>query len=202
MMGTTDEHWCNLCQRNLDKGKDEYVEFELVNAPQFKPKIREVLANNMKKAVGKDKPLKPKGIICQKCIDKDPKLKAALELMVKAGNPNFVADVICLSAGKCGTYLPKNLMTSNVNCGHISVLSDRLYCKRSHPGVVRLPQEKAEVERLTRTLLNEYFQKLIKNPQLKKLMDTSTFEKMLETAYTSPSGIIQQQYEHLPKQAT
>lgn len=182
-MGTQDEHWCNICKRSLEKKKDKYVEFELVNEPSiFKRK----------------KPKKPKGIICQNCIDADPKLKEALELMVKAGNPNFIVSVQCLSTEKCENYEePKQ---SGVNCPHIAILGDRLYCKRSHPGVFHLPQEKAEVERLKRDLLNEYLRNLLKNPRLKDLVNTAQFEKMLEHAYLPPSSVIEEQHEELPKQ--
>ncbi len=182
-MGTQDEHWCNSCKRSLDKKKDKYVEFELVNEPSiFKRK----------------KPKKPKGIICQNCIDADPKLKAALELMAKAGNPNFVVSVQCLSTEECENY--EQSKQSGINCSHIAVLGDRLYCKRSHPGVLHLPQEKAEIERLNRVLLNDYLRNLIKNPRLKELVDTAHFEKLLENVYTPPSSVIEEQHEDLPKQ--
>lgn len=183
-MGTQDEHWCNSCKRSLDKKKDKYVEFELVNDPKIKR--------------WGEKPKKPKGIICQECIDKDPELKKALELMVKAGNPNFVVSIQCVSKGNCENFEPSK--QSGVECGHIAVLGDKIYCKRSHPGIVRLPQEKAEVERLKRTLLQEYIGNLLKNPKLKELVNVTHFEKLLETAYTPPSLVIEEQHKDLPKQ--
>jgi len=182
-MGTLDEHWCSVCKQKLDKKKDKYVEFELVNAPAI---------------LTKTKPKKPKGIICQKCIDADPKLKKALELMVKAGNPNFVVSIQCLSKGECENF--EDPKQSGVNCGHIAMIEDRVYCKRSHPGVVKLPREKAEVERLNRVLLNDYLRKLIKNPWLKKLVDVSSLEKRIENAYTPPSSVVEEQHLDLPQQ--
>jgi len=184
-MGKTDEHWCNSCKRSLDKSKDKYVEFELVNDPSI---IKD-----------KKKPKKPKGIICQQCIDKDPQLKDALELMVKAGNPNFNISIACLSKGECENY--EQSKQSSVDCSHIAVLGDGVYCKRSHPGFVHLPQEKAEVERLNRVLLNEYLRKLVKNPRLKELVDVSSFEKLLENVYTPPSSVVEEQHLDLPKQS-
>ena len=183
-MGKTDEHWCNSCKRSLDKSKDKYVEFELVNDPK----------------VGRwrKKPKKPKGIICQQCIDKDPELKKALDLMVKAGNPNFVVSIQCNSSEECENH--EQSKQSGINCSHIAILGDKVYCKRSHPGVVHLPQEKAEVERLNRTLLNEYLRNLIKNPRLKELVNTTHFEKLLENAYLPPSSVIEEQHKDLPKQ--
>jgi hypothetical protein len=169
----------------LDKRKDKYVEFELVNDPSI--------------TKDKKKPKKPKGIICQQCIDKDPQLKAALELMVKAGNPNFNLAITCLSQGECENHEPSK--QSGINCSHIAVLGEEIYCKRSHPGIMRLPQEKAEVERLNRVLLNEYLRNLVKNPRLKELVDVSSFEKLLENAYIPPSSVVQEQHEHLPKQS-
>ena len=183
-MGKIDEHWCNSCKHSLDKGKDKYVEFELVNDPSI---IKD-----------KKKPKKPKGIICQQCINKDPQLKSALELMVKAGNPNFNLNISCLSKSECENY--EQSKQSGINCLHIAILGDKVYCKRSHPGIMHLPQEKAEVERLNRVLLNEYLRNLVKNPRLKELVDMSTFEKLLQNAYTPPSTVIEEQHEHLPKQ--
>jgi hypothetical protein len=183
-MGKIDEHWCNSCKRSLDKGKDKYVEFELVNDPSI--------------TKDKKKPKKSKGIICQQCIDKDPQLKVALELMVKAGNPNFNINIACLSTGECENY--EQSKKSGINCPHIAVLGDEVYCKRSHPGVVHLPQEKAEVERLNRDLLSQYLRKLVKNPRLKELVDVSSFEKLLKNVYIPPSSVVEEQHLNLPQQ--
>ncbi len=181
-MGTTDEHWCSVCKRDLDKKKDKYVEFELVNEPSV---------------VSEKKPKKPKGIICQKCIDENPKLKKAIELMVKAGNPNFVVAIQCLSKGQCENFKKSK---AGVNCAHIAVLGDEIYCKRSHPGVVKLPQEKAEVERYIRVLLTKYLRTLIRDPALKKVIDVEKFDEQLKTIFHSASSIVQKQHEELPKQ--
>ena len=183
-MGTDDEHWCSVCKRALDKRKDKYVEFELVNDPM-------VLA--------KGKPKKPKGIICQKCIDADPKLKEAMELMVKAGNPNFFVDVQCLSTRECENFEQSKQL--GVNCRHVAMIDDRVYCKRSHPGVLKLPREKAEVDRLNRGILLEQIRKFVKDPRLRQIMDPAVFEEQLKKVYTSPSAVIKEQHLDLPQQS-
>ncbi len=121
-MGKIDEHWCNNCKRKLDKKKDKYIEFELVNV---KPKK------------GKQK---AKGIICQECINKEPQLKKSVELMIKAGNPKFEAQVKCLNKQQCEKYEPK--YKTFIDCKHIAVIKGDIYCKRSHPGILKLPREK------------------------------------------------------------
>ena len=183
-MGTVDEHWCSVCKRDLDKKKDKYVEFELINEPSI--------------LKGK-KPKKPKGIICQRCIDANPKLKAAIELIAKAGNPNFIISLMCISSPDCENFEPAS--GQGVNCCHVAVLGDKIYCKRSHPGAVHLPQEKAEVDRFNRILLQDYMRDLLKDPRVQKFIDPTVFEKVLNTAYTPPSSIIEKQHENLPKQA-
>jgi len=181
-MGTEDEHWCNICKHALDKKKDKYVEFELVNAPL---------------TLVRGKPKKPKGIICQKCIDADPKLKEALELISKAGNPNFILSIQCISCTDCETYEPSK--QSGINCQHITVIEDKLYCKRSHPGILKLPREKAEVDKLNRRLVLEHIQKFIKDPKVREIMNTDAIKKQLETIYFPPSSIIEPQHPDLPQ---
>lgn len=185
-MGTQDEHWCNVCKRSLNKKTDLYVEFELVNVA--KKSIKSIM-----------KLKKPKGIICVDCIEKDPKLKEAIERMTKAGNPNFVVSLMCTSDHECENF---EIATDSkgVNCAHIVVLGDQIYCKRSHPGAIHLPQEEAEVERFNRECAMDWMRNLLKNPRLKALIDPSQFEKLLDTAYVSPSSIIKEQHDNLPKQ--
>ena len=182
-MGTLDEHWCSVCKQKLDKKTDKYVEFELVNTPAI---------------LTKTKPKKPKGIICQKCIDADSKLKEALELMVKAGNPNFVVSIQCLSKGGCENF--EESKQAGVNCNHVAMIEDRIYCKRSHPGAVKLPREKAEVERLNRKILLDQMKRFVKDPKIAEYIDTTFFKKQLETTYVAPSSVVEKQHEKLPKQ--
>ena len=130
-MGTTDEHWCTLCKKKLDKAKDKYLDFELIHQGA-KPLIK-----NWKK---------PKGLICMECIQKDPKLKAMVDAILKAGNPTFLPEIVCGSAAICGTHQPSS--KPNIGCRHIAVIGDTVYCKRSHPGSTKLMVERAERMRL------------------------------------------------------
>lgn len=118
--------------------------------------------------------------------------------MVQAGNPNFVVSIQCLSTDKCETYAKSR--TPGVNCGQIAVLEDKIYCKRSHPGIVKLPREKAEVEQLNRRLLAAYINKLIKDPRLKKLFNTKMFDTDLKTLFFPASSIVEKQHEELEKE--
>lgn len=181
-MGIEDEHWCSVCKRALDKKKDPYVEFELVNDPTV---------------LVKGKPKKPKGIICQKCIDLDPKLKEAMELMVKAGNPNVILAVRCMSAMECETYEPSK--QREVNCKHVAMIDDRIYCKRSHPGVLKLPREKTEIDRMNRRIMFEQIRKFVKDPRLRQIMDPTVLEEQLKKIYLPPSAVIEEQHLDLPQ---
>lgn len=176
-MGKIDEHWCNVCKRTLDKGKDKYVEFELVNIPLTK-KVKQKLKGK-----------KGKGIICQDCIDKNPELKKAVELMVKAGNPTFSVAVVCF-AYDCEDFIHVEGSKYPRHCGHISVIGDTLYCKRSHPGKAVLTQEVAEVERFKNQLILEELTQLLKDPNLVDLVNKVMLEKKLENVHIPPSNIV------------
>jgi len=171
-MGLDDTHWCNSCKRILDKRKDKYIEFELINKP----------------SILKKKPKKSKGIICQECIDRDPDLKKALEVVIRAGNPNFTVTVLCSSYGECENFEQSEGAT---NCKHIAVIEDHLYCKRSHPGILKLPREKAEVKRLKRKFILEELQKLYKDPRISKFLDMTFFEKDLKDVHIEPSVVVE-----------
>lgn len=179
-MGTLDTHWCNVCKRTLDKKKDRYVEFELVNQP-FMEKVKSKL---------RLKPKKPKGIICEDCINKNSALKKAVELMVKAGNPLFKAVVTCHSAGKCENFTPSK--RKGVNCTHISVIGDKIYCNRSHVGSLKLPREKAEVRREEGHIVMKMLKKYVKDPKTRKLLNVALLEKdFLQHLYVPPSTVIE-----------
>lgn len=167
----------------MDKRKDKYVEFELVNDPTV---------------LVKGKPKKPKGIICQKCIDADPKLKEAMELMVKAGNPNFILSIQCTSCTECENF--EQSKQPGINCRHVAMIDDRIYCKRSHPGVFKLPREKEEVDRINRRIMLEQIKKFVKDPRVRQIMNPAAFEEQFKKIYLSPSSVIEEQYPELPQQ--
>lgn len=188
-MGKIDEHWCNVCKKILDKEKDKYVEFELVNIPLW-VKVK-------RKLKGK----KGKGIICEECIEENPELKKAIELMVKAGNPTFQPVIYCNAICKppeeqCPDFEPTQLESTyhkhNIQgpCEHIAVIGDTIYCKRSHPGKLSLPQETGELDRFRRQILIEEMQKVIKDPKIMELIDTVMLKKKVEEAWIPPSSIV------------
>jgi hypothetical protein len=177
-MGKVDEHWCNICKKPLDKTKDKYVEFELVNV-----KRRRIGA----------KLVRPKGLICEECLNKDPKLREALETFIKAGNPTFSPVVECLSWRKCSNYEP--IADSPIRCKHIAVIKDMLYCKRSHPGGLELTIEQAEWERLERQIVFDMLQKTMKDKNIAKIINKAFFEKELDKIYIPPSVAIINEHE-------
>jgi len=173
-MGTTDEHWCTLCQRKLDKKKDRYLDFELIHQAA-KPLIK--------------KWKKPKGLICMECVEKDPKLKAVVDSILAAGNPAFVATVFCHSFSVCQTYQPSS--KPNVNCGHIAVSGDTVYCKRSHPGSLKLMVERAERLKLERKGAAQLLKRAFRNlPEPARQAAESMFAQALGDVWFPPSAVI------------
>ena len=169
-MGVTDEHWCSVCKRSLSKEKDTYIDFELLNPPTKKKKWWKLK--------------KRKGLICKECIEKDEKLKEALVTMTKAGNPPFTPILECLVWKNCPTYEP--VENRPIRCGHIAVIRDRLYCKRSHVGTLELAQEKAEVDRLELETIKNYFEKILGGP-----VSPEQFDRLLKLIYVPPSGVVE-----------
>jgi hypothetical protein len=144
-MGVVDEHWCTLCKKKLDKAKDKYIDFELIHQGA-RPVIK--------------KWKKPKGLICMECVNKDPKLRALVDAILAAGNPPFLVEIFCQSTQVCSTFLPTS--KPNINCGHISVIGDTVYCKRSHPGNARLMMERSEKLRLEQETVMRFMRRVIK----------------------------------------
>lgn len=173
-MGTIDEHWCTLCHKKLDKTKDKYLDFELIHQAA-QPLIK--------------KWKKPKGLVCMECIERDPKLKELVDTILKAGNPAFLCEVTCLSFNVCKTYQPTS--KPNVNCGHISVTGDTVYCKRSHPGNVKLMVERAERARLEQQLVLRFFHRLFRSqPEPLRNALEQMFNQGVKGTWTPPSQII------------
>ena len=173
-MGQIDEHWCTLCKEKLDKTKDKYIDFELIHQGA-KPVIKSWK--------------KPKGLICMKCIEADPKLKELMDAILKAGNPTFIADICCHSVAVCKTYQPSS--KPRVNCWHISVIGDTVYCKRSHPGTIKLMVEKAERIRYDQQAAMRLMKRAFKNmPCDLKAGMGSLFAQGIKTTWVPPSAII------------
>jgi len=180
-MGTLDEHWCSMCKRRLDKKKDVYVEFEIVDTEKKK---KFPISLHQKKL---------KGNICSDCIKMNPELKKAIERMLKAGNPLFKPDLICRDADKCENFKPSK--TKGVNCEHIAVIKDKIYCKRSHVGSLKLPREKAEVRREEAQIMMKMLNRYVADPNVKKLMKTIMLKKDFMNFYSPPSAIVSEEPE-------
>jgi hypothetical protein len=173
-MGIIDEHWCTLCKKKLDKSKDKYIDFELIHQASA-PVVK-----NWRK---------PKGLICMECIEKDPKLKEVFDAILKAGNPTFLPEITCLSAAICGTHQVSSKPL--LNCRHIAVIGDTVYCKRSHPGNVKLAVERAERIRVE----NQYAVKFIKRafgklPEGLRDSAEKMFTSNVKTMWTPPSQVV------------
>jgi len=77
--------------------------------------------------------------ICEKCLDEHEEIKA---IHVKAPNPAFNVKVNCISAGVCESFR-KPGKDRGINCGHVVANMDgELYCRRGHPGNVRIYRER------------------------------------------------------------
>lgn len=173
-MGVIDEHWCTLCKKKLDKAKDKYLDFELIHQAA-RPLVK--------------KWRKPKGLVCMECIEKDPKLKELVDAILKAGNPPFLPEITCLSAAVCGTYQASSKV--NVGCRHISVIGDTVYCKRSHPGSMKLMVERAERLRLDRQRTLRFLRQAFKNlPEPARSSAELMFEGAVRGSWQPPSQVV------------
>lgn len=165
-MGVIDEHWCSKCGKSLDKKKDRYAEVDFINPDKTKK--------------GKPKKTKSKtqhnrAFICEECLNSDPEIKAKFGELRMRGNPNFICTIECKHHAKCKTYEYRN---KNVRCKHIAVIGDKVYCKRRHPGAIKLFQEKSKVLEERAKLMQEITKEILgtieTTPAMKSIM-----EKML-----------------------
>jgi len=178
-MGTLDEHWCSVCRKKLDKQEDVYLEFEVVAA-----KKKKKFPISLKKK-------KLKGNICSECVEKNPELKKSVEIMIKAGNPNFTPAIICMNRDTCADFKSPE-KKQGIDCSHICVIGDNLYCNRSHVGSLKIPREKAEVQREEARVMKSMLEKYIKDPKIKELLNTVLLEKeTLQTIYVPPSVVVE-----------
>lgn len=211
-MGIQDTHWCNICKRKKVKAKDDYVEFEfpkwedilVYSCPECdsdlvtyskrrKPRWRCTACKKTfeKAKEGKTKDIvRKKGIICRSCIDKDEKLKEAVDLMSQASNPAFVALIECLWWKICGNFVA--LKDNPVRCQHIAVIEDMVYCARGHPGTVELTVEKAEKDRYENTVFAEKLAKMMKavNKRYPGALDGYEMAIKDNMPWIQPSGVI------------
>ena len=165
-MGAIDEHWCSDCKRKLDKTKDEYLDLENIRIKELPQK---------------------KGIICKECLQK-PEYEG-LRKVLGAGNPSFQPFIDCALHTVCTTYKP--VTARAVRCAHIAVTGDTVYCKRRHPGSVKLPVERAERVRLEQKILLTTIKRITKNlsPDMAAVM-TDALTQGIQSVWIPPSAII------------
>lgn len=77
--------------------------------------------------------------VCEKCIDEHEDIKA---IHLEVPNPEFNFKGSCISAGVCESF-KKPGKDLGLNCLNVVVnLEGVLYCKRAHPGHLRVPRER------------------------------------------------------------
>lgn len=90
--------------------------------------------------------------VCGKCLKENPELS----LKAKKANPVFSVKVNCVSADVCESF-KKPGKDRGINCGHVVANMDgELYCRRGHPGHVRVYRERYAIppsrKRLTKMI--------------------------------------------------
>lgn len=110
--------------------------------------------------------------VCHRCLDKDGEILEAYDA-IHSPNPVFEVDLNCLAVDECESF-KKPGRDRGINCGHVCVNIDgELYCRRSHPGKVKIYRERWALPP-SRRKLNETLRDLI-----------PFFEKMKENAATA-----------------
>jgi len=165
-MGKIDEHWCSDCKRTLDKSKDEYVELEGIH-----------LGTPSKR-----------GMICKDCLQKEE--YAGLRKLLEASNPDFKPFIECNSYQECALYKP--IKNKPVRCAHIATIDDTIYCKRKHPGKVKLPVERAERKRLEQQVIQKFIRTYARGlPQPARQL----VEDELSNGWIPPSGVVEKRHQ-------
>ncbi len=77
--------------------------------------------------------------VCEVCLDEKTEIN---EIYVKAPNPDFNVKINCVSADICESFKAP-YKDRGINCGHVVANMDgELYCRRAHPGHVRVYRER------------------------------------------------------------
>lgn len=164
-MGKIDEHWCSDCKRTLDKGKDKYLDLEIIRL-KFPAK---------------------KGLICEECLKK-PEYEG-LRKLLKAGNPDFMPYIECALHAVCRTFKP--VASRSVRCRHIAVIGDMIYCKRRHPGSVTLPIERSERLKYEHGVLMKVIRRVFRRlPPEMAAPIMGFFDESLKGTWQPPSGVV------------
>ena len=105
--------------------------------------------------------------VCEKCIDEHEELKA---IHVKDPNPVFNVQINCISAAVCESF-KKPGKDRGINCGHVVAnMEGELYCRRGHPGNLRVYRERYAIPPSRRQLTKMITEIL---PLYKKFKDLS-----------------------------
>lgn len=78
---------------------------------------------------------------CEKCLESEdyPVFKGAKP---KKANPNFDVTIVCGSAAVCESF-KKPGKDRSINCGNVCVnIEGELYCRKAHPGSVKVYRER------------------------------------------------------------
>jgi len=165
-MGAIDEHWCSDCKKRLDKTKDEYLDLENIRIKEFPGK---------------------KGMVCKQCLQKPD--YEALRKLLGAGNPDFKPFIDCALHAICPTF--KSVKGRSVRCAHIAVIGDTVYCKRRHPGSVKLLVERAERVRLEQKLVLRTIKQMCRQlPPEMATAFTNALTLGLRNIWIPPSAVI------------
>ncbi len=165
-MGAIDEHWCSDCKKTLDKKRDEYLDLENIRLKEFPGK---------------------KGLLCKECLQK-PEYEG-LRKLLGAGNPDFRPFIDCALHTVCSTF--KAVKNRAVRCGHIAAIGDTVYCKRRHPGSVKLPVERSERLRLEQKLLLKTIRRMVRGmpPEMAAAFGNA-FTQGASNIWVPPSAVI------------
>ncbi len=127
--------------------------------------------------------------ICEKCIDEHEAIKA---IHVETPNPVFKVKVSCTSVDVCESFR-KPGKDKGLNCLNVVVnLDGELYCKRAHPGHLRVPRERwafppSQLKlRKMLTVLGPLFEKFEKRAEL--LAEETSFPP--RTIFPGPDGCL------------
>ena len=130
--------------------------------------------------------------VCEACIDEHEEIKA---IHVKSPNPVFNARVNCISADVCESF-KKPSKDSGINCGHVVANMDgELYCRKAHPGHVRIYRERHAFPPSRRqlmkmfTVLSPLYEKFKNGSQLSQLLAEETSVMSREEASVAPRAI-------------
>lgn len=129
--------------------------------------------------------------ICQKCINKNKALAKQIPTFRLTGrNPTFRPVISCSSSTVCGFFKPPT-KDRGINCQNIVVnMQGELYCRRGHPGRVKVYSEKNAVAPSMRQALDMYrmMQKSFKPfmDQIKQLDDPEVITRLLQGKTATP----------------